>query len=55
MPYFEQAKLVLVCKKLYAQDLNEQSVIDGGAVLPNYNGDDWHRMYVGEITSVLKK
>ena len=54
VPYFEQAKLVLICKKLYAQDLNEQSVIDSEAVLPNYKGDDWHRMYVGEITSVLR-
>ena len=25
VPYFEEAKLVLICKKLYAQDLNEES------------------------------
>lgn len=55
VPYFEQARLVLVCKKLYAQDMNEQSVIDGDTVLKNYTGDDWHRMYIGEIVGVLKK
>lgn len=54
VPYFAEAKLVLICKKLYAQDLNEQSVTDS-AVLPFYHGDDWHRMYVGEITQVLAK
>lgn len=55
VPYFEQARLVLICKKLYAQDMNGQSVIDSDAVMKNYNGDDWHRMYVSEITEVLKK
>lgn len=55
VPYFEQARLVLVCKKLYAQDLNKESVIDSEAVLKNYGADDWHRMYVSEIVDVLKK
>ena len=53
-PYFEQARLVLVCKKMYAQYLNEESVIDRETVLPNYNGD-YHKMYVGDIVEVLKK
>lgn len=54
VPYFEEAKLVLICKKLYAQDLNEVSVIEE-AVKTNYNGDDYHRMYAGEIVEVLRK
>ncbi len=54
-PYFEEASLVLVCKKLYAQDLNEQSIIEKTTVLPSYNGGDYHRMYISEIVKVLKK
>ena len=54
VPYFEEARLVLVCKKLYAQDLNEESIIEE-AVKSNYSGDDYHRMYISEIVSVLKK
>ncbi len=54
VPYFEEAKLVLVCKKLYAQDLNEQSIIVP-FVKESYNGDDYHKMYVSEIIKVLKK
>ena len=54
VPYFEEAKLVLICKKLYAQDLNEVSVIEE-AVKTNYNGDDYHRMYASEIVAVLQK
>ena len=54
VPYFEESRLVLVCKKLYAQDLNEESIIEE-AVKSNYSGDDYHRMYISEIVSVLKK
>ena len=54
-PYFSEAKLVLVCKKLYAQDLNEESAVDKNTVLSNYNKDDYHKMYISEIVKVLKK
>ena len=54
VPYFEEAKLVLVCKKMYAQDLNGESVIDNEAVDKWYN-DDYHKMFISEITQVLVK
>ena len=54
VPYFEEARLEIKCKKLYAQDLNEDSIVEE-AVKGNYNGSDYHRMYVSEIVSVLKK
>ncbi|MEF2919906.1 MAG: flavin reductase [Acutalibacteraceae bacterium] len=54
VPYFEESKLVLVCRKMYSQMLNEESVIDT-SVLGNYNGDDWHKMYINEIVNVLVK
>ena len=51
-PYFEQARLVLVCRKLYVQDLCESGATDK-SILANYHGDDYHRMYVSEIVKVL--
>lgn len=54
VPYFEEAKLVLVCKKMYGQFLNEESVISGEEVKKWYN-DDYHKMYVSEIQKVLFK
>lgn len=54
-PYFEEAELVLVCRKLYAQNLNEDSIISEKDVAPSYNGDDFHKMYISEIVKVLKK
>ncbi len=54
VPYFEEAKLVLVCKKLYAQELNKESIIDSESVDKWYN-DDFHKMYVSEIVKVYCK
>lgn len=54
VPYFEQARLVLVCKKMYSQFLNEESITDNQSVDKWYNGD-YHKMYISEIVSVLTK
>lgn len=54
-PYFEEAKLVLVCKKLYAQTLNRDSIIDEETVSPTYTANDFHKMYISEIVKVLVK
>ena len=51
-PYFEQAKLVLVCRKMYAQDLLESCIIDK-SLLEYYKDNDYHTMYVAEIVKVL--
>lgn len=53
-PYFEQAKLVLVCRKLYSQFLNEESLYDK-SLKSNYENNDYHKMYVGEIVKALIK
>ena len=53
-PYFKEADTVIVCKKLYVQQLNEDSIIDE-SIKANYSGDDYHHVFVGEIVKVLKK
>ncbi len=52
--YFEEAKLVLVCKKMYAQSLGEEFITDSDSVKKWYN-NDYHKMYVSEIVKVLEK
>ncbi len=54
VPYFEEARLVLVCKKMYSQFLNEESITDCESVAKWYN-DDYHKMYISEIVKVLQK
>ncbi|MBE6885811.1 MAG: flavin reductase [Oscillospiraceae bacterium] len=51
---FEEARLVLLCRKLYAQDLRPECIVDP-AVDTHYPQKDYHRMYIGEILRVLVK
>lgn len=50
---FEEAKLVFVCRKMYAQDLEENNFIDKDA-LKFYEKDPYHRMYTSEIVAVYE-
>jgi flavin reductase (DIM6/NTAB) family NADH-FMN oxidoreductase RutF len=52
--YFTEARLVLVCKKLYFQDINPAHFLDP-QINSLYPAKDYHRMYVGEITTCLTK
>ena len=51
-PYPAEANLVLVCRKLYADDLKENAFIDP-EMLNHYAAKDYHRFYICEITEVL--
>ena len=52
-PYFEQARLVLICRKLYTHDLDPAAFLDP-AIAGSYKDGDYHRMFVGEIVKVLE-
>ena len=54
VPYIAQARMVLECKKLYVDDLKKANFLDP-ALLKNYPIDDFHRVYICEITKVLVK
>ncbi len=50
--YFGEARLVLECRKLYFQDLDPANFLDD-SIMKNYPKNDFHRMYIGEITRAL--
>ena len=52
-PYFKEARLALVCRKLYTSDLQPDRFLDP-TIESHYKGDDYHRLYLGEIVKVLK-
>lgn len=54
-PYFTEANTVLVCKKLYEQELDEACFIESDLIDKNYAEKDFHTMYVVEIVKVLEK
>lgn len=51
--YFQEAKLILVCQKLYSSSLSEQGFYDKKIMEDNYPQKDFHTMYIGEIVKVL--
>jgi flavin reductase (DIM6/NTAB) family NADH-FMN oxidoreductase RutF len=51
--YYEQCRLVLECKKLYADRLKEDSFIIPELIGKNYPKKDFHKFYIGELISCL--
>jgi flavin reductase (DIM6/NTAB) family NADH-FMN oxidoreductase RutF len=52
--YFNEARLVLVCRKIYAQDIDPGLFLDP-AIGSMYPQKDYHRMYIGEIVKCLQQ
>lgn len=51
-PYFEEAKIVLICKKIYAQFIKPEFFIDDN-LESFYPEKDYHKMFIGEIVKTL--
>ena len=51
--YFEEASLVLVCRKLYRAPLKQEGFLDTAVMDKCYPEKDFHDLYVGEIVKVL--
>ena len=52
---FSEARLVLECKKLYADWLDKDSFICKELIEKNYPNEDFHRCYIAEITAAWTK
>lgn len=50
--FFAEAKLVLVCRKLYRAPLQEEGFVDKSIVSQHYPHKDFHDMYIGQIVKV---
>ena len=55
VPCFEQASLVIICRKMYAQEMNKDCVINEEVVKHYGENEPYHTFYVGEIVKVLTK
>ena len=47
--YFDKARLVLVCKKLYVSEMDPEKLIDKS--IEKWYDNDYHVFYIGEITA----
>lgn len=52
--FFNQARLVLECKKVYRQEIKEENMLEKG-ILDFYPKRDFHTMYIGEIVNCFIK
>jgi len=50
---FKEASLILECKKIYYQDIVPENFLNSN-IQNHYKLEDYHRMYIGEITRCLK-
>ena len=53
VPWFAEARVVLICRKLYAQPFDAFCFTDERILKQNYKKDDFHTMYIGEIEKVM--
>ena len=49
---FEQARMALICRKIYYQDLDPSHFL-AEEIEDNYGGSDYHRFYIGEVETCL--
>lgn len=54
-PYFEEADIVVICKKLFTQEFKPESFIDTELIEKNYPNKDFHTLYIAEVEKVLVK
>lgn len=54
IPYFSESNMVIVCKKIYSDTLDDKHFLDDTINL-NYKDGDYHTMYIGEIEKILIK
>ncbi len=54
-PAFEESKLTIICKKLYAQEFKPECFIDATIEKQCYPQKDYHTMYIAEVEKILIK
>ena len=52
--YFREARLVLVCRKIYMDEIRPEGFLDP-SIPSHYSLQDYHKIYFGKILDVLVK
>ncbi len=54
-PYFKEAEMVIICKKLYSQMIEKDNFEEKAFADATYPDSDIHKLYIGEIVKVLER
>lgn len=52
-PYFEESEIIIICKKLFAQEFKPESFIEKVLAEKNYPNNDFHTLYISEIEKIM--
>ena len=55
VPAFEEASLVLVCRKAYVGFLDKENFVDETVDARFYGDHDYHSIYIGFVEKVLRR
>jgi len=55
IPYFDAAKISILCKTLYKQQMKDESFLDEKLLKLWYPNSDYHTLYIAEIEKILIK
>ncbi len=55
VPFIDEARTAIICKTLYRQEMAEDCAVDKDAVLPWYQKEGYHTMYIAEIEKILTR
>jgi flavin reductase (DIM6/NTAB) family NADH-FMN oxidoreductase RutF len=50
---FKEASEIIICRKLYTHDFDPAKILDPSIKKECYPDKDYHRMYIGEVLSLL--
>ncbi|MCD8204370.1 MAG: flavin reductase family protein [Coprobacillus sp.] len=53
--FIEEAEVVLICKKLYKDQIKEENFIDKSVIEEHYPKKDFHTVYIAEIVKAYVK
>lgn len=51
--YFDEARMVMICRKLYVRRLQEEGFLDKKLMETVYRTGDYHYMYIGTVEKLL--
>ena len=54
VPYFAESSLVFICRKMYRQHMDPENFLLDHIDSDFYSDKDYHNLYIGEVTKVLK-
>lgn len=55
VPFFDEAKLVFICKKMYRTPLSEAGFLEESTNSTWYPNSDYHDLYIVEIQNVFRR